>query len=116
MAVYFNTTAGKALLAKFDAAIKQKEAKGKITTWKKSDDDEFYTHVADNWTKKAWFQAKVEDKRLVFNIIKPKNSNVSTSAYAYYHGHMIETFLNHFDADFTTGDATGLPASGDKCS
>jgi hypothetical protein len=36
--------------------------------------------------------------------------------YAYYHGHLIETFLNHFDKDFTKAEATSLPTSGDHCS
>jgi hypothetical protein len=41
---------------------------------------------------------------------------VTSVVYAYYHGHLIETFLNHFDKDFTKGEATALPTSGDNCS
>lgn len=115
MAVRFHTQTPKALLAKFDAAVKQKEAKGKIDTWEISDDGKYYTHTAERWTKKAWFKPSTSDNLLTFNIIKPKNQNVTSSVYAYYHGHLIETFLNHFDADFTSAEATAMPAAGDVC-
>jgi len=116
MAVHFHTDTPKALLAKFNAAIQQKEPKGKIDTWKLSDDGKYYTHTAERWTKKAWFKPSTSDKLLTFNIIKPKDRNVTSPVYAYYHGHLIETFLNHFDTDFTSAAATALPAAGDLCS
>jgi hypothetical protein len=113
MAVYFWTEQGSALLKKFNDRIAQRDPKGKITTWERSDDGEYYTHKASEWKAEAWFKATVDAKRLRFNIIKPKNKNVSSSAYAYYHGHLIETFLNHFDKDFSSGEATALPSSND---
>jgi len=116
MAVYFYTDTPKALLAKFNAAIKQAEPKGKIDTWKLSDDGKYYTHTAERWTKKAWFKPSTSGKLLTFNIIKPKGSNITSPVYAYYHGHLIETFLNHFNTDFTSAEATALPAEGDNCS
>jgi len=116
MAVYFNTSDAAGLLKKFDGAIKQKEAKGKITTWIISADGKFYTHAADAWTKKAWFTPTVEKSRLRFNIIKPKSANVSLVVFGYYHGHLIETFLNHFAADFTLAEATAGSTSNDNCS
>ena len=115
MAVYFHTDAPKALLAKFNAAIQQKEPKGKIDTWMLSDDGKYYTHTAERWTKKAWFKPVTGDKLLTFNIIKPGDRNVTSPVYAYYHGHLIETFLNHFDTAFTSGAATALPTAGDHC-
>ena len=116
MAVYFQTDAARTLLDHFNARIDQSEAKGKITTWERSDDGKCYTHTAADWRKKAWFRPKVETERLVFNIIKPKNADVSTVTYGYYHGHLIETFLNHFDGDFEQGRATARATSGDNCS
>ena len=116
MAVNFMTDNAQALLDSFDSKIDQSEAKGKITTWEKSDDGKYYTHTSVDWRKKAWFKPKVETDRLVFNIIKPKDTNISTVVYGYYHGHLIETFLNHFDADFQTGRATARPTSSDNCS
>jgi hypothetical protein len=115
MAIYFETSDPSSLLEKFDARISQKEEKGKITTWEKSSDGKYYTHKAKEWHAKAWFLPQTESGWLVFNIIKPKNSNVKTMVYAYYHGHLIETFLNHFDQDFTKGEATALPTSRDHC-
>lgn len=116
MAVIFYTEKPKTLLSEFDKRIEQSEAKGKITTWQKSDDGEYYTHKADEWAKGAWFRPSTSSGKLIFNIIKSKNSDVSATVYAYYHGHLIETFLNHFDNEFSTGDATALPSDGDKCS
>ncbi len=115
MAVIFHTDKPQKLLNSFDAKIEQKEASGKITTWEKSDDGKYYTHKAKEWTKKAWFKPNVGTSRLTFNIIKPKDANVTATVYAYYHGHLIETFLNHFDHDFETGEATALATSGDNC-
>jgi hypothetical protein len=109
----FFTSKPKSLLEKFDAAISQKEAKGKIETWEKSDDGKYYTHKAKDWNKKAWFKPAVETEKLVFNIIKPQGSDVSPLVYAYYHGHLIETFLNHFDHDFEGARASALASTGD---
>ena len=116
MAVHFLTSDPEGLLKKFDARISQREEKGKITTWEKSSDGKYYTHKAKEWHAKAWFRQNTEPGRLVFNIIKSQNSDVTTVVYAYYHGHLIETFLNHFDKDFTKAEATSLPTSGDHCS
>lgn len=113
MAVFFFTDAPKALLKEFEARIDQTEAKGRITTWERSDDGVYYTHKAIEWNKKAWFKPVVADDRLTFNIIRPGNANITTLVYGYYHGHLIETFLNHFDEDFSRGSATALPSTGD---
>ena len=116
MSTTFSTSKAKSLLDKFDAAISQKESKGKIDTWEKSEDGKYYTHKAKEWNKKAWFKPALKTEGLVFNIIKPQGSDITTIVYAYYHGHLIETFLNHFDSDFTVGSATALPTAGDLCS
>lgn len=115
MADYFYTSEPQWLLDEFDRRIHQKEAKGKITTWEKSSDGLYYTHKSEEWGKKAWFKPKVEVGRLTFNIIKTKANDVSRVVYGYYHGHLIETFLNHFDQDFTIAEATALATAGDKC-
>jgi hypothetical protein len=113
MAIHFATKYAKSLLQEFDARIAQNESKGKITTWEKSDDGRFYTHKASEWSKEAWLLPKIEVAQLTFNIIKPKNKAISAVAYAYYHGHLIETFLNHFDKSFQNGVASALPEAGD---
>jgi hypothetical protein len=114
MAVSFLTDTPKTLLNKFDTKIDQHEAKGKITTWERSEDGEYYTHTSDEWKKKAWMKPQTKSDRLVFNI-KPKSSTVTATVYGYYHGHLIETFLNHFDTDFTEAKATAKAASDDYC-
>ena len=116
MSVNFSTQNPQALLTKFDNAISQKEQKGKIETWEKSDDGKYYTHKAKDWNKKAWFKPSIQSQKLVFNIIKPKNTNVTNVVYGYYHGHLIETFLNHFDKSFTEGCASALPTANDNTS
>jgi len=116
MADYFLTDAPQSLLNEFNRRIAQTEPKGKITTWERSKDGDYYTHKSDEWGKKAWFKPSVERGRLTFNIIKPKDRNITTVVYGYYHGHLIETFLNHFDQDFTKAEATPCPTSGDRCS
>jgi hypothetical protein len=89
MSVQFLTSQPTALLSAFNARISQTEAAGKITTWIK--DGDYYTHKASEWTQKAWFKPNIESGKLVFNIIKPKNSNISSTVYGYYHGHLTET-------------------------
>ena len=116
MADYFFTQTPQRLLDQFNRKIDQNEPKGKITTWERSKDGKYYTHKSEEWGKKAWFKPSIERDRLVFNIIKPKGRNITKPVYGYYHGHLIETFLNHFDQDFTKAEATALPAHGDHCS
>lgn len=113
--MHFTTPDPAGLLKAFDARINQTETKGKITTWEKADDGH-YTHKATEWNKRAWFKPVVESGRLTFNIIKPKNQNVTTIVYAYYHGHLLETFLNHFDTLFSIGSASALPEPSDYVS
>lgn len=114
MAVIFFAPSAQSLLTKFKQRISQSDVKGKITTWSFDEDGDF-THDAANWTREAWFRPVVSTDRLTFHIIKPANTKISSVVYAYYHGHLIETFLNHFDKDFSSGSATALPVAGDHC-
>jgi hypothetical protein len=116
MAATFITSKPNSLLAEFNKRIEQTEAEGKITTWERSDDKEYYTHKSQEWRYKAWFKPKIENEKLIFNIIKPKNEKISTVVYGYYHGHIIETFLNHFDKAFSKAEAAAMPINGDRCS
>jgi hypothetical protein len=116
MAVYFYTADPRGLLNTFKAAIRQPEPQGKITTWRQwDDDDNYFTHTSTQWASLAWMRAAVEEEkgRLTFCIVKPRNGTVSQAAYGFYHGHMIETFLNHFDTLFKNGMATALADDGD---
>ena len=115
MAVQFFTGSPKALLIEFDKRINQDDPKGKITTWTKDSDGD-YTHVAKDWMHQAWFRPRVVEGCLVFNIFGRTDAALSTIVYGYYHGHLTETFLNHFDdmfksaassAQLTTEDYAG---------
>jgi hypothetical protein len=112
LAVYFFTSSAKALLADFKQHIHQKEEKGKITTWVEDAEGDF-THTSQQWGGQAWFRPVILTDRLTFTIIKRKDAIMPVPVYGYYHGHLIETFLNHFDTQFTSGTATAKPASGD---
>lgn len=114
MAIYFTTERPQALLGAFDARILQPEAKGKIETWVKVGDS--YTHKATEWHRKAFLKPRVSANRLTFNIIRPEGANISVPVYGYYHGHLIETFLNHFDQEFSSTSASPRCTDGDVCS
>ncbi|WP_277978027.1 hypothetical protein [Pantoea endophytica] len=116
MALKFLTSKPQDLLNKFNQAIEQKEVKGKITTWIRSNDKKYYTHKAEEWNSEAWFKPSIHDGALIFNIIKPQNKNITSIAYAYYHGHLTETFLNHFDNDFSESISSAMPTSNDNVS
>ncbi|WP_116425379.1 hypothetical protein [Pseudomonas citronellolis] len=113
MAVTFYTSTPQKLLKAFNDRIEQSEPKGKITTWVRSADKAYYTHKADEWAKKAWFKPSVEEGKLVFYIIKPQDQNVSVTVYGYYHGHLTETFLNHFDDLFISASSSARPFGSD---
>ncbi|UVM08872.1 hypothetical protein [Pseudomonas protegens] len=101
MALQFFSNDPKALLSEFNKRIDQKEQKGKITTWHRDKDGD-YTHVAEDWARKAWFRPKITDGALVFSILGRKDKGLPVVVYGYYHGHLTETFLNHFDTLFST--------------
>ena len=109
----FQTDDPTALLKAFDNAIARGDQKGGITTWQKIGND--YTHVAAQWQMKAYFEPRIEAGKLVFNIVKNKSTDVSVTVYGYYHGHLLETFLNHFDRLFYGAACTPLCAGGDYC-
>ena len=116
MSLCFWTGNPSALLNEFDKRIEQTQTKGKIETWVKHEDGKHYTHTAAQWKSKAFFRPVIEASRLVFHIVKPTNAIISTVVYGYYHGHLTETFLNHFDANFSTADSSARPVPGDICS
>ena len=116
MAVHFVCSKANALLQTFKDRITQEEPKGKVTTWEISQDGQYFTYRAADWGKKAWMKPACEEGMLTFHIIKPKNMKVSKLVYAYYHGHLIETFLSHFDHDFTAASASAMGEPGDKLS
>ncbi|MCK9728527.1 hypothetical protein [Pseudomonas syringae] len=112
MAVTFFTKNPSALLKAFQGKITQEEAEGSITTWEITKSGCF-THKGKQYARDAFFRASTDDGKLVFNIIRPEGKGVGVRTYGYYHGHLIETFLNHFDTQFVSASATALPVAGD---
>ena len=109
MAVHFNTSTPRKLLAAYKKAIDD----GHVTTWSYDKDGDF-THTAAQWNRRAWLRPRiVEDKRLSFHIITPKESQLTSAVYAVYHGRFIESLLRHCDRLFDTAEATALPDKSD---
>ncbi|ALS60160.1 hypothetical protein [Pandoraea norimbergensis] len=116
MSVKFSCDDPSALLSAFKLHISQSEPKGKITTWQMHSDGKHFTHRAADWSRKAWFRPIVSAGHLTFSLIRPKGNEISTTVYAYYHGHLIETFLAHFDLMFDEAVASALAADEDLVS
>lgn len=114
MAVYVKTKNAAALLDFFREKVEQSNPDGKITTWKPSSDKKYFTHASKQWEYAAWMKPSVETDRLAFYIIKSKDKAVTQTAYGFYHGHIVETFLNHFDLQFSSVEVTALPEVNDN--
>jgi len=109
MAIFVTTPAPKKLLS----AIKQAISDDQVATWSLHGEDHF-THSAKQWARLAWFKAKIEERRIVFNIVPPKGKIVSRATYGIYHGRFIEMLLNHFDNNFESASATAMPTVNDR--
>jgi hypothetical protein len=107
----FATSRPQALLNALGKAI----ADGDITTWEKDSDGDF-THKSTQWKKRAWLKPNViAGTSLRFTILISSNEIDRRAVYAYYHGHMIETFISHFSADFgPAAQATPDPCGADS--
>jgi hypothetical protein len=106
----FPTSSPQTLLDAFKKAIKD----GDITTWSEDKDGDF-THLASQWKSRAWLRPIVNSgSSLAFKIIFSTNESQKRLVYSYYHGHLIETFLNHFSNSFSPdARATAKPSGGD---
>lgn len=112
MAIHFTTDTPKKLLSSFKKAIDD----GRVVTWAYDEDGDF-THTAQQWRSLAWLRPKVKEREtLIFSIIKPKNSKISSEIYAIYHGRFIESMLVHCDSLFTRAIATAFPTEDDNVS
>jgi hypothetical protein len=110
MAVIVSTPNPVGLLTAINNAIKRK----RVVTWSYDTDGDF-THTAEQWKNRAWLRPRVEeDRRLILNIVAPRETTLSTTTYAIYHGRFIEMLLSHFDGEFTRISATALPTSNDS--
>jgi hypothetical protein len=109
MAIHFETKTPKKLLAAYKKAVDD----GHVSTWSYDADGDF-THTADQWNRKAWLRPKVQEgAALVFYILAPKETKLSSTIYAVYHGRFIESMLSHCDQLFSEGRASSMPEDGD---
>lgn len=106
MALYFNSSNPAQLQKLFEDAVALGGKKGGISTWEKHKDGNYFTHIGGQFGRDAWFQPKVEKDRLVFNLLIVQGKQFDPMVYAYYHGHLIETMIHHFESAFTLASAT----------
>lgn len=80
MAIHFKTQTPKRLLATYKKAVDD----GHVTTWSYDTDGDF-THTAEQWIRKAWLRPKgVEGQELIFYILAPKETELSSFIYAVF--------------------------------
>ena len=115
MAVYFATNSAPALLNAFNQTIAKHGQAGGVNTWRHvvHQGKNWYTHTGANWKDKAWFRAEPEANRLAFYVRPVERVTLTRDAYAYYAGHLIETFVRHFPTLFSAGQATAAPVGDD---
>jgi hypothetical protein len=110
MAIHFETKTPRKLLVAYKKAVDG----GHIDTWSYDEDGDF-THTPEQWSNQAWLRPKVEPgKALIFYILSPQDTELSSEVYAVYHGRFIESMLMHCDGLFTSGRATSMPEDGDR--
>lgn len=98
MALKFKTDNPQALLNKFKELINQTEAKGKIDTWEEH--GKGFRHTSKNWTEGNLFVPDIPESNdvLRFTMAEVKDSY----GYAYYHGHLLQVFVQHLNTLFVS--------------
>ena len=108
MAITILTDKPAALLANITKQIEEK----KIKTWSIYK-NEYFTHTPPQWINKAWLRPRILEEKLIFNIVPPQKTTLSSEIYAVYHGRFIEMLLAHVDSQFRSASASALATSGD---
>ncbi len=111
MSLKFKTNDPNKLLNTLRKAIDE----NKIVTWSYDKDGDF-THTTDQWKNKAWLRPRVGANELIFSIIGPVNTSISSLVYGIYHGRFTESMLVHFDDSFDSAISSALPSDGDMIS
>jgi hypothetical protein len=109
--MYFFSPHPEQLLASFDQAIQNQH----VATWRFAlkQQRHCYTHTAREWRDKAWLQPVTENDRLAFYVQKFSASPLTKDVYAYYLGHLAETFIRYFPAQFSEAHVTSSRAGED---
>lgn len=94
-------------------SIRKKISDGGIKTWS-IDEDGDLMHTPVQWEGKAWMRPRIQEERIVFNILGNKGAIMTKAIYAVYHGRLIEMLLTHFDDQITRTSATAHVVQGDR--
>jgi hypothetical protein len=98
------------LLADIKLAIDAK----RIRTWSYDDDGDF-THTAEQWLREAWLRPVLQKEHLQLVIIPPRDTHISSTIYAIYHGRFVEMVLRHFDGTLSGQIQVSIdPEDGDE--
>jgi hypothetical protein len=108
VALTFSASQPDGLLKAFRKAIDDKN----IKTWLYNDSGDFY-HTDHQTQNRAWFRPRLTSGQLIFNAICPKGGMLPYFVYAYYHGHLTETFIFHFHDNFTVATSSAYAGNGD---
>ena len=96
-------------MASFDEAI----GNHNIETWSivQIQRKHFYTHVSANWGAKALFKPDATGyDRLAFHVKMFEGKPLTKDVFAYYLGHLAETFIRDFPDQFSEAHLTSSPA------
>ncbi|WP_267106128.1 hypothetical protein [Xanthomonas sacchari] len=94
------------LLEKFKRKIAARQGLRSIDTWEQVGEN--FGHTAERWKGKMVFKAQigaVQDRRfLLFKVASMSKGTQEEQQmiYAYYHGHMLQTFIDHLGDEFTS--------------
>lgn len=109
MSIRFKTSDPQKLLTTFKKAIDEH----KIITWSYDQDGDF-THSVEQWKNTAWLRPEIGVNELIFIIIGPLRTTITSEVYGIYHGRFVESMLIHCDSLFTNATASALPSDGDS--
>jgi hypothetical protein len=80
-----------------------------ISTWSYDDDNDF-THKAEQWSNRAWISEKTDGSdNICFGIIGRRDRPLTKMEYAIFHSRFAEMLLAHFDNDFDEIKITSMP-------
>jgi hypothetical protein len=111
MAIHFRSNDPGRLLVALNQAIDNHHHNRqgqRIDTWRYvlHQQHYFYTHTSANWRDKAWLRADIEQGHLAFYILAFEGVRLTRDTYAYYAGHLIETFIRHFAGAYNLAQST----------
>ncbi len=110
MSIRFKTSDPKKLLSTFKKAIDD----GDVQTWSYDQDGDFtHSTSTEQWKNQAWLRPKIGVGEIIFIILSPKNTKLTSVVYAVYHGRFLESMLTHCDSLFTSAESSALPQDGD---